>query len=59
MVHRVYVEMGLNIRRKMERRLPVPVKEPLTWPIDADNVWSIIFPVLMAWVLGIAFLKKE
>jgi hypothetical protein len=43
----------------MERRLPVPVKEPLTWPIDADNVWSIIFPVLMAWVLGIAFLKKE
>jgi len=43
MVHRVYVEMGLNIRRKMKRRLPVPVKEPLTWPIDANIVWSMDF----------------
>jgi putative transposase len=42
-VHRVYVEIGLNIRRKKKRRLPVPVKEPLTWPIDANIVWSMDF----------------
>jgi putative transposase len=43
MVHRVYVEMGLNIRRKKKRKLPVPVKEPLTWPIDANITWSMDF----------------
>lgn len=42
-VHRIYVDMGLNIRRKKKRRLPIPVKEPLTWPIDANIMWSIDF----------------
>jgi len=42
-VHRIYVELGLNIRRKVKRRLPVPVKEPLTWPINANIVWSMDF----------------
>jgi len=35
-VHRIYVDMGLNIKRKKKRRLPVTVKEPLTWPIDSN-----------------------
>lgn len=43
MVHRVYFEMGLNIRRKKKRRLLVPVKETLTWPIDANITWSMDF----------------
>jgi len=42
-VHRIYVDMGLNIRRKKKRRVPFPVKEPLTWPIDANIVWSMDF----------------
>jgi putative transposase len=42
-VHRIYVDIGLNIRRKKKRRLPVAPKEPLTWPIDANIVWSMDF----------------
>jgi len=42
-VHRIYVDMGLNIKRKKKRRLPVTVKEPLTWPIDSNIVWSMDF----------------
>ena len=42
-MHRVYVQMGLSIRRKAKERLVARVKEPLEVPKSFTQTWSIDF----------------
>jgi len=42
-VYRIYTEMGLNLRRKHKKRLPVRVVEPLLQPIRPNITWSMDF----------------
>ena len=42
-VRRVYLSMGLNIRRRHKKRLPSRIKEPLVLPIGPNITWSIDF----------------
>lgn len=42
-VHRVYKELGLPLRRKYKKRLPVRTKEPLAVPITFTHTWSMDF----------------
>jgi len=42
-VRRVYLMMGLNLRRKAKKRLPKRVKRPLVVPETPNSVWSMDF----------------
>ena len=42
-VRRVYLMLGLNHRRRMKKRIPTRIKEPLNQPINANHVWSMDF----------------
>lgn len=42
-LHRVYKQIGLPLRRKVKKRLPQRVKEPLTTPPHFTHTWSIDF----------------
>ncbi len=40
-VYNVYTKMGLNIRRRMKKRLPARVKHALFQPEEINQVWSV------------------
>lgn len=42
-VHRVYRGIGLSIRRKVKKRLPQRVEEPLQVPSEPNHTWSVDF----------------
>lgn len=42
-LHRIYKQMKLPLRRKVKKRLPSRVKEPLAVPAEFTHTWSIDF----------------
>jgi len=42
-VRRVYLMLGLNQRRRIKKRIPSRIKEPLAQPVTKNQVWSMDF----------------
>ena len=42
-VRRIYLMLELNHRRKMKKRIPSRIKEPLNQPMDKNQIWSMDF----------------
>jgi putative transposase len=42
-MHRVYVSLGLPLRRKVKKRLPARIQEPLEVPDQLNHTWSMDF----------------
>jgi putative transposase len=42
-LHRVYKQIGMPLRRKVKKRLPQRIKEPLVTPLHFTHTWSIDF----------------
>jgi putative transposase len=42
-VHRIYINLGMNLRRKYKKRLPSRIREPLVLPIGPNITWSMDF----------------
>lgn len=42
-VYRIYIELGMNIRRKVKRRLPKRERLPLDLPTHNNHTWSMDF----------------
>jgi putative transposase len=42
-LYRVYKALGLNIKRRGERRLPARIKAPLVVPVRPNEIWSADF----------------
>ncbi len=42
-LYRVYKQIGLPLRRKVKKRLPAWIKEPLAVPTTFNYTWSIDF----------------
>lgn len=42
-VHRIYVSLGLPLRRKVKKRLPTRLKETLEVPTEQNHTWSMDF----------------
>lgn len=42
-VRRVYLQLGMNHRRRTKKRIPARIKQPLNQPLQCNEIWSTDF----------------